>query len=237
MQQRDYLDIASACDKGTFERRMVGFADKLGFPLVSAILVVDRPSQDAVFVSVGNTPAEYEAQFADAGRSRRCPVLRRLKSHGRPFHYDQALYVQDGVGDLWESQAPFGYRCGIAMAQHMPGGRHFLLGVDREEDLPAQDEAMIRLMGHLQLLGAYAQETAVRLLAPLVSASEEIPTLSERELDVLRWTRDGKTSEVIAEILGLADVTVRYHLRKAQEKLGVAGKHQAVVKAMKLGLL
>lgn len=237
MQQRDYLDIASARDKLTFEQRLVGFAEKLGFPLVSAILVVDQPSREAVFVPVGNTPPEYEAYFANVDRSRQCPVLKRLKAHGRPFHYDQALYVQDGVGDLWESQAPFGYRCGIAMAQHMPNGRHFLLGVDRDEDLPVDDEAMIRLMGHLQLLGAYAQETAVRVLSPLTPAAEEVPTLDQRELEVLRWTRDGKTAWEVGQILCLSESTVRYHLRRAQEKLGVAGKQQAVVKAMNLRLL
>lgn len=237
MNQQDYLDIATAADKAVFTQRLVGFADKLGFPLVSAILVLDRPADVPLFLSVGNTPQGYQDLFADAGRSRRCPVLTRLKTHGRPLTYDQALYVQDGVPEQWESQAPFGYCTGVAMAQHMPGGRHLLMGVDRPEPLPDDEEQLIRLMADLQLLGAFAQETAVRVLTPPGPALGGVPELSARELEVLRWTRDGKSAEMIGEIMHLSERTVRYHLRNAEGKLKVSGKHQAVVKAMGLGLL
>ena len=37
---------------------------------------------------------------------------------------------------MWEVQARFGYCSGIAMALHMPEGRHFFLGVDRDKPVP-----------------------------------------------------------------------------------------------------
>ena len=44
--------------------------------------------------------------------------------------WDQATYIENDAGPKYERLAAFGYRSGIAMAMHLPGGRHFFLGVD-----------------------------------------------------------------------------------------------------------
>lgn len=237
ISQQLYLDVATARDRESFERRLVAFAERMGFPLISAVLVIDRPGTPATFISVGNVPAAYEASYSDPELSQQSPVLSRLKHYSRPIAYDQALYVQDGVGHLWEHQASFGYRTGVAMAAHMDRGRHFLLGVDRPDPLPTEDGELVRMMADLQLLGAYAQETAVRLLTPLGPAEEEVPVLSPRELEILQWTSVGKSAEVVGEILGINRGTVNYHLQSVCRKLGVASKYVAVTQAIRLGLL
>ena len=48
--------------------------------------------------------------------------------------------------------------------------------------------------------------------------------LTNRELAVLRWTGDGKTSSEISEIMGISDSTVNFHIRNAVAKLGTANK-------------
>jgi DNA-binding CsgD family transcriptional regulator len=154
-----------------------------------------------------------------------------------PFVYDQKMYVDSGAGDLWEEQAPHGYRTGISMALHMSGGRHFLLGIDRAEPLPKDPERVVRLMADMQLLAVFAQETAVRLLIPQTSTEIPVPVLSAREQEILRWSRDGKSNHVIGQILNISLSTVNYHLASAMKKLGVSSKHHAAAKANSLGLL
>jgi DNA-binding CsgD family transcriptional regulator len=232
-----YLDVATSSDQLTFEKRLVGFAEAMGFPLVSAILVVDRPAAPSRFISVGNIPDAYKASYGDPELSRKSPVLTRLKNLSHPFTYDQSMYVHDGVGHLWEHQAAYGYKTGIAMAMHMDNGRHFLLGVDRDEALPSEDLALTRLMADLQLLGAFAQETAVRLLTPPSESEEELPLLTQRELEILKWTSAGKGAAVIGEILGIHRGTVNFHLQAVSRKLAVSSKHAAVSKAIRLGLI
>jgi DNA-binding NarL/FixJ family response regulator len=61
--------------------------------------------------------------------------------------------------------------------------------------------------------------------------------LSERERDVLRLTAAGKTSSETAAELGITLRAVTYHVANLLLKLRVANKTQAVVTAMKLGLL
>jgi DNA-binding CsgD family transcriptional regulator len=237
MNQQAYLDIATSRDRETFQRRLVEFADRMGFPLISAVLVIDRPSKAPQFISIGNIPSEYEASYSDPELSRNSPVLSRLKHLSHPFTYDQSMFVDHGVGHQWEHQAAFGFKCGVAMAMHMNNGRHFLLGVDRDEPLPTDDFQLTRMMADLQLLGAFAQETAVRLLTPMGEDFDEVPQLTPREVEILRWTSQGKSAQVVADILKIHRGTVNYHIQCAIKKLGVSGKHQAVTKAIQFGLL
>jgi DNA-binding NarL/FixJ family response regulator len=55
--------------------------------------------------------------------------------------------------------------------------------------------------------------------------------LNEREVETLTWAARGKTSAEIAQILGLSKRTVDFHIDNARNKLGVATRTQATVKA------
>jgi putative nucleotidyltransferase with HDIG domain len=59
--------------------------------------------------------------------------------------------------------------------------------------------------------------------------------LSARETTVLRILAQGKVYKVIAEELGLSPSTVRSHLHKAYDKLGVPDRAQAVLRATEMG--
>ena len=61
--------------------------------------------------------------------------------------------------------------------------------------------------------------------------------LSCRELEVLKWTADGKIASDIGMILGLSTRTVNFHISSAMKKLGANNKTSAVVMAAKSGLL
>jgi DNA-binding CsgD family transcriptional regulator len=232
-----YLDIASARDVSTFKRRLGDFAHQLDFPLFNATLVVEQPAARANVVVLGNAPEAFGDATVDVDSGARDPVLQRLKATSAPFAYDQAMYVNHSAGDLWEEQAAHGYKAGIALALHMSGGRHFILGVDREDPLPQNPDNVIRMMADLQLLAVFAQETAVRLLMPQMPAIMDLPALSAREVEVLKWTLVGKSNQVIGQLLNISLSTVNFHLRSAMDKLGVASKHQAAAKAQSLGLI
>jgi len=237
MRTQDYLDVCAAQDSASFEQRLVSFAHKMDFGIVSAALAVDQPGEPPFFTMIGNTPQAFLSASRSVENTQRDPVFKRLKTMKAPFTYDQSLYVEEGAGDLWEGMAPFGYRTGVAMALHMPEGRHFLLGVDRDKPLPSDDRKLMRMVADLQLLAVYAQETAVRVLLPQRNLAPEMPRLTPREREVLQWTREGKSAWAVGQILSMSEHTVNYHLRNAMRKLGVSGKHMAILRAIALGLL
>ncbi len=61
--------------------------------------------------------------------------------------------------------------------------------------------------------------------------------LTDREQEVLNWLIKGASNEEIARYLHVTIATVKAHLTSVFEKLGVASRTQAIVKALKLGLV
>lgn len=61
--------------------------------------------------------------------------------------------------------------------------------------------------------------------------------LSPREMDVLRLLADGHSYKTAAAALSLSEDTIRFHIRHVYEKLHVHSKSEAVVKALREGLL
>jgi DNA-binding CsgD family transcriptional regulator len=236
MLEGDYLAVLEAKDERQFRAVVVRFAQRLGFETVSAMVAVDRVGDSTHFVAVHNTPIRYLQTYEDFGVGRRDPVAQHCKRSAVPIVWDQGTYLEKGAIDLWEHQAHFGYRHGIAMALHMPEGRHFMLGVDRDRPLPIGSAELTRMVADLQLFAVHAQDTALRVLVsePL---RPDCPALTPRELDVLRWTMDGQTSAQVASTLGIGERTALWHLQNAMLKLGCNSKHQAVLKALRLGLI
>ena len=233
MKHQRFLDIAAAGSLQSFEKELVSFAGEMDFGIVAAALVVDRPGRESTFLSLGNGPAEFADAAKSVEDSKRDPVLKRLKRMSVPFIYNQNLYVEEGAGDLWEEQAAYGYKTGISVALHLPGNKHFLLGVDRDTPMPKDAAKVGRMLADLQLAAVHAQDAAVRLLG----AEVEIPKLSKREIEVLRWAMHGKTAVETGKILGIAASTVNYFVGRALVKLECENKHHAVLKAIALGLI
>lgn len=61
--------------------------------------------------------------------------------------------------------------------------------------------------------------------------------LTEREADVLRLLAQGKSNKEIAQRLSVVEDTVKTHVRHILAKLGVQSRTQAVLCAMRLGLV
>jgi DNA-binding response OmpR family regulator len=59
----------------------------------------------------------------------------------------------------------------------------------------------------------------------------QLANLSDREIEALTWAARGKTSAEIAQILNLSKRTVDFHIDNARDKLGVATRIQAIIKA------
>ena len=95
-------------------------------------------------------------------------------------------------------------------------------------DLPPQAAGLIHLVG------IFAMGRAFQLQARPRHAHER---LSEREIEVLRWTAVGKTAWDVSAILGIAESTVKEHLARASGKLGTTNKVHTIAEAIRCGLI
>ena len=231
--------MLEAGSRDDFRREVVRFAKRLGFDFVNATVVLDRAEGGTALSWVDNNPEAYKPYANDLELARRDPVTQHCKHSSRPIIWDRMTYAAAGVADKWELQASFGYGAGIAVALHLPKGVHFYVGVDRDGPLPDCSAELVRLTGALQLFVSHAQESGLRILLPDIAGDESksMISLSSRELESLRWTMEGKTAWEIGGILGISEQTAARHLHHAARKLDCVNKHQAVVKALRLGLI
>lgn len=77
----------------------------------------------------------------------------------------------------------------------------------------------------------------IELFRDHVPPKKEDPGLTERELEILQLLVDGYNNEQIAEKLSISWQTVRNHIRHIYEKLHVHSKSDALVKAIKQGIV
>jgi len=237
MLQSGYLSVLEANTRDELQRELVRFAQQLGFQTVSAMAVIDHFLGEPEFITVDNTPLAYRDTFLDRSISKRDPVSQHCKTKSVPIIWNQSTYVNEDKGDLWEHQARFGYRFGISLALHMPEGRHFLLGIDRDQVLPRDSVEMTRIVAALSLFTVHAQEAVMRVLLPEARKEKAPCRLTARELECLRWTMDGKTAWELGRILGIAEQTAVRHLHNASKKLECVNKHQAVLRALRMKLI
>ncbi|MBU6257151.1 MAG: autoinducer binding domain-containing protein [Burkholderiales bacterium] len=231
-----YTSVLQSRSRDELREEIVRFTRDLGFETVTAVTMVEHGlGRNEVYI-VDNTPAAYAEAYVDPNNSKRDPVLHHCRRQSMPIVWNQATYVERGAGDLWEHQARFGYRTGIAMALHLPEGKHFMLGVDRDQPLPGNSTELQRLVADLQLFAVHAQDAAMRLLLPPAHRPER-PALTPRELESLRWTMEGKTAWEVGALLGISERTAVMHVNNAMHKLDCVSKHQAVLKALRLGLI
>ncbi|SQF95244.1 regulatory protein LuxR [Paucimonas lemoignei] len=60
--------------------------------------------------------------------------------------------------------------------------------------------------------------------------------LTTREIEILKWSAQGKTAADIAIILSMKERTVHFHVANAIQKMGACNKISAVVQAALNGM-
>ena len=90
---------------------------------------------------------------------------------------------------------------------------------------------------YLEQLISMSEKTASLYPRYLKSQLPNQPALTETEMKVLRLLADYRTNAEIAEITGMAEETAKKHCKHILEKLEVANRHQAVDRAVEMGVL
>ena len=109
------------------------------------------------------------------------------------------------------------------------GARGFVL-----KEAPLGD--LVRAVEIVARGGTYVDPVLAGVFAT-ASVTEKLPSLTQREREVLRLLADGLSNEEIGKRLFISPETVRTHVRKAMNKLDADTRTQAVAKALRQSLI
>jgi len=93
------------------------------------------------------------------------------------------------------------------------------------------------LLGAIRRIHAGGTHVSERAAARLAERAMAGGPLSPREVEVLKWIAEGKSNKEIAALLFITEGTVKTHVLSIHEKLGVSDRTEAVVTAIKRGIL
>jgi DNA-binding CsgD family transcriptional regulator len=233
---RKCLDVLHASSVKDYGRQIVTFAHDLGFDIVAAMVVTDHSPTLSEFQTVSNTPEGFAEEFANQDTSRIDPVCQHCKKSSAPLVWDRRTYASARERALWEHQAEFGYRSGVAVALHPGRNRHFVFGANWHHDRPDRVPHFKRIFDDLLEFTWHAQAAAFELSLPTLPGPGSA-LLARSELEALRWTMDGKTSWEVGMTMSLSEHHAKLLLRRAMQKLGCSTKYEAILRAIKLGLI
>lgn len=179
-----------------------------------------------------NYPERWQTRYLSAGYLDVDPTV----AHGRRSQ-TPILWGDDGFArapDFWDDARSNGVRFGWAQSSLDGQGMGGMLTLARSATAIGRVELGAKLQG-MQWLTHVAHLAMTRTHRPdLVS---RFAGLTAREVEVLKWTADGKSSQDIADILSIGKRTVDFHVSNCIVKLNVANKTAAAVRAAMLGLL
>lgn len=181
-----------------------------------------------------NYPKAWQQQYQERDYAHIDPIVRRCTRVTTPVLWDAAGFAER---DFADQAIAHGIRNGVSVSVRDAQGRLGMVTLARDQ-APCTPQEFAHVEGSLSLLG---QLTHAALVEKMVHRHHHrpptTPSLSERELEVLKWTAEGKTSGEVATIMNITERTVNFHISNCIVKLDASNKLHAAVKAAMSGLL
>jgi LuxR family quorum-sensing transcriptional regulator LasR len=164
------------------------------------------------------------------------PTVTHCLNSSLPIVWEAETFTGPRQRAFYEEACAYGIRSGVTFPIHGPHGEFGVVSF-ASDALPDKNE-LGRQMPALALIRDYAFESSLKFINTGSAGNEaEKPRLTRRELEVLRWVMVGKSSWEISKITSCSEATVNFHIANVRQKFGVSTRQQALVKAIRMGIL
>lgn len=212
---------------------IASLAHDLGFDHCCYGLRMPLPFTQPKTVMFHNYPSGWEERYQEKSYLIIDPTVQHGMRSLLPVIWSDNLFAS--VPEFWEEARSFGLKIGWAQASRDANGVSGLLTLARSDEPISEAELQDKERKMMWFTQA-AHLNMSRLLSTKMLPETRVQ-LSSREVEVLQWTGDGKTSAEISDILNISERTVNFHIGNTMIKLNAANKAAAVVRAAMLGML
>ncbi len=232
----DYA-LASLRDPAGFPGLLARVANLIPAASILAMVVhVDPRRQEARLAAsaVHDYPEEWLRRYLCNGYFRIDPVVQQYAASLRMVSWSSSLQGPQSkqVRDFIHDARDFGMVHGLTSGLHDCGTTQATLfsASGRELERETRHRSVLHhLVPHLH--GAIIRVSGVP------ANPSRIDALSLRELEVLRWMREGKSNWEVSRILRVSEATVKFHVKNIRDKLQASNRSHAIALAMEQGAL
>jgi DNA-binding CsgD family transcriptional regulator len=208
-------------------------AYRLGFEHCAYGLRLAVPVSNPKVITLNNYPTAWQARYMEAGYLQVDPSVRHGRLSQEPLVWTDDVFAS--ARPLWDEARDHGLRVGWAQSSLDGFGVGGMLTLSRSGELLGAQELAAK-ENQMRWLVQAAHLALSRFMKPRYAVQPETP-LTPREVEVLKWTADGKTAADIGAILAISVPTVNFHIKNVVHKMRAANKTAAVVQALLSGLL
>jgi len=208
-------------------------ARELGFEYCAYGMRMPLPLSNPKMLLLNNYSADWQERYTKLNYLAVDPTVAHGLTSVLPLVWSESLFQANRP--FWEDAHTHGLKVGWAQSSYDAKGVAGMLTLARSGQ-PLSTAELNENSFKMSWLAQAAREGMTRLLAAKQSSVDSI-SLTSREVEVLRWTADGKTSSEVGEIMNISERTVNFHVNNSLEKLGAANKTAGVIKAALLRLL
>jgi LuxR family transcriptional regulator len=232
-QEEQVQGLLSGATATEMFEQLTKLARELGFDYCSYGIRMPLPISSPKTEVFSNYSNDWQRCYQEQNYLAVDPSVFRGGQSIMPFVWSDELF--SSARNLWEDAKAHGLEYGWAQscrdAQNISG----MLTLSRAHE-NLSDKELRAKTPDMSWLVQMAHFGMSRCLTSKLMPEADV-VLSKREVEVLRWTAEGKTSAEVAEILRIAARTVNFHMNNAVTKLNASNKTAAAIRASVLGLL
>lgn len=232
-------DLTRCNTVGGWRDRVFKLANDLGYEKTLLAVFPDR-----------HTPIEAEYAFLQSNYSSAWrdkydvekfhhidPIVSHCLNKSTPLIWSPELFAARCQKEMYEEASSYGIKSGITLPIHGANGEMGIVCFvsDSKPDNHFHNDAN-RNLPALSYFRDFIVESSLKFIKPSHETNRLI-SVTDRELECLKWSAAGKSSWDIGQILRCTEANVNYHFGNIRRKFNTKSRHQAVARAISLGLI
>lgn len=224
-----------AANIGDLETLCQRYVKELGYQYFSyfAYFPIAKSNQ-----SMSNFPLEWTSTEDGSINNSSSPVTLACQSSTTPFFWERMHNTKnvktDGASSFITNASHHGIYDGLCVPVHAAGSEWGMLNVAK--NLP-NTKSTLETIYTLQLFAATLHQAVKQTSSSQQKNSVQEKSLSPREKECLDWIAAGKTAWETAQIIGITESTVAFHIRNTINKLNASNRTHAVAVGMARSLI
>lgn len=233
------MEVALAIGAATNLHSLAATAEKFlqnrDFDQFGVAYVQQSDAGTTEIVPLSNIAEDFLVSYAEQDYFLLDPLQQYCLRTTTPFVWNEVLALEHRepiVRKIYGEAADFGLSNGMTIPVRSFEGLHGTVTFGGERQTFGLKERL-----ELNILALAMHARVAELCNTTLATQRRVRRLSQREQETLKWGALGKTSDEIANILGLTKRTVDQHFENAAKKLGTVNRVHTVVQALRQNLI